>query len=101
MVYEDTAERHKAEDDYLLTTKLFCGYYGAYLCGESGTSHTGNFHHYYKCVSVKKMRTECHKKSVRKEWIEDLVVSETMKMVMDDTAIEAIVSMLQVRIWIA
>ena len=49
---------------------------------------------YYKCVSAKKKRTECHKKSVRKEWIEDLVVSETMKMVMDDKAIEAIVSML-------
>ena len=89
-----TPARHKAEDDYLLTTKLFCGYCGAYLCGESGTSHTGNVHHYYKCVSVKKKRTECHKKSVRKEWIEDLVVNETMKMVMDDTAIEAIVSML-------
>ena len=86
--------RHKAEDDYLLTTKLFCGYCGAYLCGESGTSHTGNVHHYYKCVSVKKKRTECHKKSVRKEWIENLVVNETMKMVMDDTVIEAIVSML-------
>ena len=86
--------RHKAEDDYLLTTKLFCGYCGAYLCGESGTSRTGKVHHYYKCVSVKKKRTECHKKPVRKEWIEDLVVSETMKMVMDDKAIEAIVSML-------
>ena len=86
--------RHKAEDDYQLTTKLFCGYCGAYLCGESGTSRTGKVHHYYKCVSVKKKRTECHKKPVRKEWIEDLVVSETMKMVMDDKAIEAIVSML-------
>lgn len=86
--------RHKAEDDYLLTTKLFCGCCGAYLCGESGTSRTGKVHHYYKCVSVKKKRTECHKRPVRKEWIEDLVVSETMKMVMDDKAIEAIVSML-------
>lgn len=86
--------RHKAEDDYLLTTKLFCGYCGAYLCGESGTSRTGVVHHYYKCVSVKKKRTDCHKKSVKKDWIEDLVVSETMKMVMDDKAIEAIVSML-------
>ena len=35
-----------------------------------------------------------HKKPVRKEWIEDLVVGETMKMLMDDKAIEAIVSML-------
>ena len=79
--------RHKAEDDYLLTTKLFCGYCGAYLCGESGTSRTGLVHHYYKCVSVKKKRTECHKKPVRKDWIEDLVVRETMKMLMDDAAI--------------
>ena len=46
--------RHKAEDDYLLTTKLFCGYCGAYLCGESGKSRNGTIHHYYKCVSVKK-----------------------------------------------
>ncbi len=86
--------RHKAEDDYLLTTKLFCGYCGAYLCGESGTNRTGLVHHYYKCVSVKKKRTECHKKPVKKQWIEDLVVDATMKMVMDDKAIEAIVSML-------
>ena len=43
---------------------------------------------------MKKKRTECHKKSVRKEWIENLVVNETTKMVMDDAAIEAIVSML-------
>ena len=81
------------EDDYLLTTKLFCGYCGAYLCGESGTSRTGVVHHYYKCISVKKKRTNCHKKSVRKDWIEDIVVSETMKMLMNDAAVEAIVSM--------
>ena len=86
--------RHKAEDDYLLTTKLFCGCCGAYLCGESGTSRTGKVHHYYKCVSVKKKRAECHKRPVKKGWIEDLVVNETMKMAMDDKAIEAIVSML-------
>ncbi len=86
--------RHKAEDDYLLTTKLFCGYCGAYLCGESGTSHTGSVHRYYKCMSVKKKRTSCHKKPVRKEWIEDLVVNETMKMLNNDAVLEAIVSML-------
>lgn len=86
--------RHKAEDDYLLTTKLFCGHCGAYLCGESGTSRTGIVHHYYKCVSVKKKRKECHKKPVKKAWIEDLVIAATMEMIMDDAAIEAIVSML-------
>ena len=86
--------RHKAEENYLLTTKLFCGYCGAYFCGESGTSRTGNTHRYYKCVSVKKKWVDCHKKSVKKDWIEDLAVSETMKMVMDDKVIEAIVAML-------
>ena len=30
--------RHKAEDDYLLTTKLFCGTCKAMMVGESGTS---------------------------------------------------------------
>ena len=85
--------RHKAEDDYLLTTKLFCGYCGAYLCGESGKSRNGTIHHYYKCVSVKKKRTDCKKKPVRKQWLEDLVVNEVMKVVMEDKAIEAIVSM--------
>ena len=86
--------RHKAEDDYLLTTKLFCGYCGAYLCGESGTSRTGVVHHYYKCVSIKKKRTDCHKKPVRKEWLEDMVVNATMKMLMNDATIDAIVSAL-------
>ena len=33
--------RRKAEDDSLLTTKLFCGYCGALMFGESGTSRTG------------------------------------------------------------
>jgi len=64
------------------------------MCGESGTSRTGVVHHYYKCVSVKKKRAECHKKPVRKQWIEDMVVNSTMEMLNNDAAIEAIVSML-------
>lgn len=38
---------HKAEEDYLLTTKLFCGKYGRLMVGESGTSRTGKKHYYY------------------------------------------------------
>jgi len=44
--------RHKAEDDYLLTTKLFCGKCGAYMIGESGTSRTMEVHRYYKCTNT-------------------------------------------------
>ena len=84
--------RHKAEDDYLLTTKIFCGYCGAYLCGESGTGRNGVYH-YYKCVSVKKKRTECECKPVRKAWIENLVLDSIMEMLADDRTIDAITSM--------
>ena len=86
--------RYKAEEEYLLTTKLYCGYCGAYLCGESGTSRTGTIYHYYKCVSVKKKRAECHKKPVRKKWIEDIVVQKAKEMLEDENAIQAIVDLL-------
>ena len=82
--------RRKAEDDYLLTTKLFCGYCGALMFGESGTSRTGEVHRYYKCATAKKHKG-CKKKTVRKEWLEDLVVNETMKMIHDDDCIQSIV----------
>ena len=45
--------RHKAEDDYLLTTKLFCGSCKAMMVGESGTSSSkGQVYHYYRCVKA-------------------------------------------------
>ena len=83
--------RRKAEDDYLLTTKLHCGYCGALMFGESGTSRTGEVHRYYKCATVKK-RKGCKKKTVRKQWLEDLVVNQTMKLVRDDAAMESIIA---------
>ena len=84
--------RHKAEDDYLLTTKLYCGYCGTFMCGECGTGRNGATHHYYKCMSIKKRKKTCHKKTVKKQWLEDLVVHETMEMLTSDDRIEAIVS---------
>ena len=72
--------RHKAEDDYLLTTKLFCGMCGAMMFGECGTGRNKVVHHYYKCATAKRFKT-CKKKTVRKEWLEDLVVAETMKLI--------------------
>ena len=83
--------RHKAEDDYLLTTKLFCGMCGAMMFGECGTGRNKVIHHYYKCATAKRFKT-CKKKTVRKEWLEDLVVAETMKLIQDDAVIDAIVA---------
>ena len=48
-------------------------------------------HHYYKCATAKRFKT-CKKKTVRKEWLEDLVVAETMKLIQDDAVIDAIVA---------
>ena len=83
--------RRKAEDNYLLTTKLFCGYCGALMFGESGTSRTGEVHRYYKCATAKKHKG-CKKKTVRKQWLEDLVVNQTMQLVKDDAAMESIIA---------
>lgn len=81
-----------AEEQYLLTTKLFCGKCGAYMVGESGTSHTGKFHQYYKCVTAKK-KHGCNKKSVKKDWIENIVVNETKAMLQDDNVLLYIIDM--------
>ena len=60
--------RRKAEDDYLLTTKLFCGYCGALMFGESGTSRTGEVHRYYKCATAKKHKAAKKRPSVNSGW---------------------------------
>ena len=84
--------RHKAEDDYILTTKLFCGECKSLMVGESGTSATKQVYHYYKCVSAKK-HTGCHMKPIRKAWIEDLVIHHVKEALHDDKLIEDIVQM--------
>lgn len=85
--------RHKAEDDYLLTTKLFCGTCKAMMVGESGTSaREGRKYHYYRCVNSKKHKTCTAKhKSIRKVPIENAVVNAVMAKIMDDSFIEYIV----------
>ncbi|MCL2798598.1 MAG: recombinase family protein, partial [Firmicutes bacterium] len=65
----------KAEDAYILTTKLHCGLDDALMTGISGTSHTGAKHFYYKCFGVK---NGCKKKNVQKDFIEDLVIADTL-----------------------
>ena len=84
--------RHKAEDDYLLTTKLFCGTCGAMMVGESGTSASkGRKYHYYRCVNTKKQKScNAKHKSIRKTPIENAVVNAVMAKVMDDNFVEYI-----------
>lgn len=85
--------RHKAEDDYLLSTKLYCGKCNSFMVGECGTSHTLKVHHYYRCVNTKKKKL-CTKKAVKKDWIEDLVINCTMKAIMNDEVMERLIDTL-------
>ena len=81
--------RNKAKDDYLLTTKLFCGHCGSSMVGESGTSRSGKLHHYYKCID-RKRNHKCKKAVEKKDWIEELVVRFTVQNVLNDETIERI-----------
>lgn len=76
--------RSKANEDYLLTTKLFCGHCGSPMIGESGRARNGQYYYYYKCSKQKKASGSCDKHTERKAWIEELVVKETLKLLTDD-----------------
>lgn len=82
--------RHKAVDDYLLTTKLYCGKCKSFMVGESGNAR-GRRYSCYKCVNAKRNKT-CDKKAVKKDWIEDIVIYQVMKFIDDDSLIEMLVN---------
>ncbi len=79
--------KHKAEDEYLLTTKLFCGKCKSMMVGKSGTSRNETTYRYYKCLGVKYRRGR-DKKTVKKLWIEDYVIGQIRKIIFDDELIE-------------
>lgn len=81
--------RQKADDDYLLTTKLFCGKCGAFMIGESGVGRNG-VHRYYKCAKAKKNKS-CDKKTVKKDWIEKIAVAKAAEILNDEKLIALIV----------
>ena len=80
----------KATEEYLLTTKLFCGTCERLMVGESGTSSTkGVKHYYYKCGGAKR-KLGCKRKAVRKHWIERAAVLVTVQRVLQDDEISRI-----------
>lgn len=81
--------RSKAKEQYLLTTKLFCGYCGSPMIGESGTSKSGKIYHYYKCAN-RKRKHNCDKKNEKKDILESTVVQYTVDTVLTDENIDKI-----------
>ena len=73
--------RARGREEYLLTTKLFCGYCREMMTGYGGTGKSGKTYHYYACNNFK--RRKCKKKVIGKERIEDRVVLECRKLLTD------------------
>lgn len=81
--------RHKAEEDYILTLKLFCGKCGAHMVGESGFG-TSKIYRYYKCIKAKKYKS-CNKKAIKKDWIEDLAIKQALNVLNNEELINHLI----------
>ncbi|MCQ2386912.1 MAG: recombinase family protein [Clostridia bacterium] len=83
----------RKDDDYILTTKLFCGKCGAIMTAYSGTSYNGKVYKYYACNRQRKH--ECDKKKVDKNAIEELVVSKILEIISQDKTIDYLAEQLE------
>lgn len=83
-----TKKRHRANGDYALTGKIYCGDCGDLMVGYGGTSSTGKQHFYYNCRQ--RIKKQCNKDYVRREWIEKEVSTAIQNMIMSDDIIEKI-----------
>lgn len=85
-----SSAKHKAKEEYLLTPKLFCGKCGELMTGEYGTSGTaGRIYRYYKCRGVK-YHMGCDKETVKKEWIEDIVIEQVRSVLSNEVLLNKI-----------
>lgn len=74
--------RTKAHEEYLLTSKLFCGHCKTMMTGYCGTSGSGTKHYYYACKNA--VKKQCNKKYAHKQWIEDYVVKKCCEILTDE-----------------
>ena len=59
------------------------------MTAETGTSHTGKLHHYYKCFGRKRNKG-CKKANYRQQDLEDLVFGTTVKYVLQPDVIQTV-----------
>lgn len=85
------AGAQKADVNYQLSGKMFCGYCGSTMIGISGTSKTGDKHYYYACRG-RRLRNGCKKKHEKKDFIEWYVCEQTVKYVLSPSRMQEIAS---------
>lgn len=81
------AGRHRSNNDFQLTGKLFCGHCLSPMVGISGKGRHGDVHYYYSC-NGKRLQKICNKKNVRKEFIEEEVTRAILAVVLKDDMVE-------------
>ncbi len=75
--------------EYLLSGKLYCGHCKKAMIGISGTSKTSRKYYYYYCP-VAKAKSGCNKKQIPRDWLENLIVAETVNYVFQPGVIKEI-----------
>jgi len=83
-------QAHAPRVKYLLSGKLFCGHCKKKMVGVSGTGGTGKKFYYYYCPDNRGRVKNCGKKHVTKNWLEDLVVEQTLAHVLQPDTIKHI-----------
>lgn len=77
LIHNKLGQKSK-ETVFLLKGKVYCGYCGKHINGDSGTSHTGKKKYYYNCANRKKNKNNCKKKAMPKDELEQIVLDMAM-----------------------
>lgn len=86
-----TPQRRRRDNGiYLLTGKLYCGDCKSPMVGLSGTSKTSSLHFYYTCKGKRTEHKDCHRKNVRREYIERYIALALQEAMLNDEAINAL-----------
>lgn len=84
--------KHKNRvDDYILSSKLYCG---CNMTAESGNGKNETKHRYYKCRNRKHLIKECESKTIRKDYIENLIVDVTKKHILTKSRVDQIANLI-------
>ena len=94
MVDKNRDGKRSIRVDYLLRHKMKCGYCGMPISAECGTSKTGEKKYYYKCLGKKKYRNGCQQNPIRKDVLENYVVSHIVSALMDEAIVDTLVDTL-------
>lgn len=71
--------KRSVKTEYLLRSKVTCGYCGRPIVAETGTAKNGSVIRYYKCKGRKIDHNGCLKSQVRKEYLEELIINAIIK----------------------